>query len=246
MRMRLWWVACCCAVVTACGGSTPSGPSPSPSPSPTLSRTRFLAFGDSMTAGEVTAPLGGVGLPSFYRPMILVPAASYPSRLLLLLQERYVRQSAVLSMVNAGHPLETAQEGMARFPGVFAESRADVVLLMEGVNGLAIAGPDFSADFVRAMVTVAKAGGARVFVASTLPTIPGRSRSQMPAALAVYNGRLQQMALAEDAMFVDLYNALLPEVSTVIGADGLHPTEAGYKRIADIFFAAIQANLEVK
>ena len=39
---------------------------------------------------------------------------------------------------------------------------------------------------------------------------------------------------------------LLPEVNTVIGVDGLHPTEVGYKRIADVFFAAIQANLEVK
>ncbi len=39
---------------------------------------------------------------------------------------------------------------------------------------------------------------------------------------------------------------LLPEVAAVIGIDGLHPTEAGYRRIAEIFFAAIQANLEVK
>jgi len=54
------------------------------------------------------------------------------------------------------------------------------------------------------------------------------------------------MARDEGAVFVDLYNALLPEASTVIGVDGLHPTEVGYKRIADVFFAAIQANLEVK
>ncbi|MDP3720507.1 MAG: GDSL-type esterase/lipase family protein [Acidobacteriota bacterium] len=242
MRQPWVWVACCCAVLTACGGSTPTGPSTSP----TLSRTRFLAFGDSMTSGEVTNPVGGVGGTSSHHPMVLVPAASYPSRLLSLLQERYVLQAASLSVINAGKSLETAQEGAVRFPGVFAESRAEAVLLMEGVNGLDIAGPDFSTDFIRSMVHVAKAGGARVFVASTLPTITGRPRSKLPAELVVYNTRLQQMALAEQAVYVDLYNTLLPEANTVIGADGLHPTEAGYKRMADVFFAAIQANLEVK
>lgn len=200
-----------------------------------------------MTAGEVTAPVGGgAGVTSFHRPMILVPAASYPSRLRSLLQERYVTQSALLSVINAGKSLETAQEGAARFPGVFAESQADTVLLMEGVNGLAIAGPDFSTEFIRSMVLVAKTGGARVFVASTLPTLTGRTRSQVPADLVVFNTRLQQMALAESAVFVDLYTTLLPEAATVIGVDGLHPTEVGYKRMADVFFAAIQANLENK
>jgi lysophospholipase L1-like esterase len=33
--------------------------------------------------------------------------------------------------------------------------------------------------------------------------------------------------------------------SDLIGADGLHPTEAGYQRMADAFFAVIKATLEV-
>lgn len=244
MRTPLLWVACCCAVMAACGGSTPTGPSPPGAPA--LSRTRFLAFGDSMTAGEVTAPVGGATASSLHRPMILVPAASYPSRLLSLLQERYVAQSATVSVINAGKPLETAQEGVVRFPGVFAESQAQAVLLMEGVNGLTIAGPDFSTDFIRSMVQVAKAGGARVFIASTMPSIAGRPRSVAASELVVYNSRLQRMAGEEGEVFVDLYSALLPEALAVIGADGLHPTEAGYQRMAEIFFAAIQAHLEVK
>jgi len=31
---------------------------------------------------------------------------------------------------------------------------------------------------------------------------------------------------------------------TLIGDDGLHPNEQGYQRMADVFFAAIRANLE--
>ncbi|MDP2319614.1 MAG: GDSL-type esterase/lipase family protein [Acidobacteriota bacterium] len=242
MRQPWVWVACCCAVLTACGGSTPTGPSTSP----TLSRTRFLAFGDSMTAGEVTAPVGGVGLASPNFKMVVIPTASYPSQLLSLAQARYATQAAVVSVINAGRPGETVQEGAARFPDVFFASQADVVLLLEGVNGLSYVGPDLSTEFMRTMVQAARTRGARVFVGSMVPTITGRQRSQVPSELEAYNAKLQLMARAEEAAYVDLYNALLAEANTVIGVDGLHPTEAGYRRIADVFFAAIQANLENK
>lgn len=241
MKLPLLWVACCCAVLTACGGSTPTGPSKSP----TLSRTRFLAFGDSLTAGEVTAPVSAGALSPNFK-MIVVETASYPSQLLSLAQSRYAAQAASLSVANAGRPGETVQDGAARFPEVFAASQADVVLLMEGANGLRFVGPDLSTEFMRTMVQAARSGGARVFVGSMVPTITGRQRSQIPSDLVAYNAKLQQMALAEEAIYVDLYNALLAEVTTVIGVDGLHPTEVGYKRMADVFFAAIQANLEVK
>ena len=53
-------------------------------PAPRLTRTRFLAFGDSVTAGEVTAPIDHnadrEGQPNFR--LIVVPRASYPSQLL--------------------------------------------------------------------------------------------------------------------------------------------------------------------
>ena len=45
-------------------------------------------------------------------------------------------------------------------------------------------------------------------------------------------------------VFADLYTTLLPEALNVIGVDGLHPTEAGYRRIAEVFFTAIASTLE--
>ena len=54
------------------------------------------------------------------------------------------------------------------------------------------------------------------------------------------------MASREGAVLVDLYAAMLPDVQRYIGVDGLHPNEAGYTRIAELFFQAIQANLEVR
>lgn len=233
-------VLACCALLAACGRSTPTGPTKSPA----LSLTRFLAFGDSMTAGEVTAPVG-FGAASPNQRMLILPAASYPTQLLSLLLGRYKAQAASISVTNAGNPGETVLQGAARFPDVFVASQAEVVLLMEGVNGLFLAGPDLSAEVVRGMAQFAKARGARVFIGSMVPTIEGRQRSQVPADLVAYNTRLRQVASDEGAVYVDLYTPLLAEATTVIGVDGLHPTEVGYKRIADVFFAAIQANLEV-
>ena len=241
MKLPLLWVACCCAALAGCGGSTPTGPSKSP----TLSRTRFLAFGDSITAGEVTAPLGLGGASPNVR-LIVLPAASYPSQLLSQFHARYASQAASLAMTNSGRSGETVLEGRERFPGELAASQADVVLLMEGVSGLPVAGPDISTEVMREMVRQATARSVRVFLGSMVPAIEGRQRSPSPAALVAYNLKLQQMAREEGVQFVDLYNALLAEANTVIGVDGLHPTEVGYKRIADVFFAAIQANLEVK
>jgi lysophospholipase L1-like esterase len=245
MLKALPLLACCALLIGCGGGSLPTGPTNGPS----LSRTRFLAFGDSMTSGEVTVPVGVISGTGILNPsstkMVLVPAASYPTQLLQMLQARYVQQAPAISITNAGRPNETAQSGVNRLPLALAESRADVLLLFEGVNGLFIAGPDLTADFVGNMVRLAKPQ-ARVFVASMLPTIPGRQNSQVVSEVEKFNRNVRELALAEGVVFVDLYTPLLPEVMSVIGVDGLHPTEVGYRRIAEIFYAAIQADLEVK
>ena len=54
------------------------------------------------------------------------------------------------------------------------------------------------------------------------------------------------MATQQGLVYVDLYNTLLPEAALIISDDGLHPTVLGYRRIADVFFDAIPADLEVR
>jgi lysophospholipase L1-like esterase len=241
---RSWFSAMmlCSAVAMGCGGDSkgPTGPTPEP---PRLSRTRFLAFGDSFTAGEVTNPVAAAT--SGIHKLIVVPAASYPSVLQSLLRATYTAQSAVITVQNGGEPNERILDGNQRFPEVFAASNAEVVLLMEGVNGLPGVGPDISTGIMRIMVQRAKNGGARVFVGSMIPQVAGRPRGTTPVSeLLAYNNVLQIMSTQEGVTYVDLYNAMLPDAGTLIGADGLHPTEAGYRRIADLFFAAIQRELQ--
>ena len=227
------------ALSVACGDSKPPT---GPTPTPRLSRTRFLAFGDSFTAGEVTAPTTSQAAAK----LILVPSASYPSVLQSRLQATYTNQVASISVINAGEASERILDGLQRFPGVFDAARPQVLLIMEGANGLPQVGPDISAGVMRLMVQHAKAGSARVFVGSMIPQVAGRPRATTPASeLLAYNTTLQLMSQQEGAVYVDLYNPMLADAPSVIGSDGLHPNETGYRFIAQLFFEAIRRELEV-
>jgi lysophospholipase L1-like esterase len=240
-RSFLLLAVACIVVAAGCSGSKgPVGPTPN---DVRLSRTRFLAFGDSFTAGEVTVPVSAS--PTLIRTQIVVPAASYPSVLQSQLQSTYRSQSSSITVINSGQASERILDGVQRFPSAFESSQAEVVLLMEGVNGLPQVGPDISTGVMRIMVQAAKDRRARVFVGSMIPQVAGRPRAMTPVSeLTAYNNTLQIMSTQEGITYVDLYNTMMPEAATLIGSDGLHPTEAGYRRIAELFFAAIRTELE--
>ena len=61
------------------------------------------------------------------------------------------------------------------------------------------------------------------------------------ALIPAANDQIRQIATAEGATLVDLYQGFNGNPDPYIGADGLHPTPAGYARIADIFFNGINA-----
>jgi lysophospholipase L1-like esterase len=241
MPRSIIWVAAACVFITACGSDKgPTGPTPK---TPRIARTRFMAFGDSFTAGEVTNPVslspGGV------TKLVVVSSTSYPTLLQTTLRATYSSQSTAIVVTNSGEPSERILDGAQRFPAAFEANRPEVVLLMEGANGLALVGPDISAGLMRTMVQTAKSGGARVFVGSMLPQVAGRPRATTAVSeLLAYNNTLQIMSAQESVAYVDLYNAMLADAANLIGSDGLHPTEAGYRKIADVFFAAIQRDLQ--
>jgi lysophospholipase L1-like esterase len=124
------------------------------------------------------------------------------------------------------------------------------MILMEGandLNSLAIAGLTDISSVVNAMedmVREATGRGVAVIVA-TLP--PQRANGTPPRAsagplLAKYNTELKTMAARKGAMLVDV-NALCP--LSLIGQDGLHPTEGGYQKLAEIFADVIKTRWEV-
>lgn len=216
---------------------------------PPLARTNFLAFGDSMTAGEITVPATVTLLtgPFAAGKQIVVPTESYPTELLTLLRTRFTTQAAQFVMTNAGLPREPAELGARRFPQVLAASSAQVVLLLQGaveLSALGTRGINPAALALQSMVRAARARGATVFLASLPPPRPGGVNALPLAQVVALNDQIRLGAPVEGAVFVDLYAALATNINLYIGTDGLHPTEAGYQRMADTFFASIRTTFE--
>lgn len=216
---------------------------------PSLAKTRFLAFGDSITGGEVTVPVassGAFGEKSY--KLIQVPSAAYPTVLALQLQSRYRAQEDSIIVANYGLGGEKAINARDRFFAALATVRPDAVLLMEGSNDIA-RGEDGAASGaareIGIMAGEARRRGMRVFLATIPPGRPGGSKTIAPLLLTDYNNRMRAVAATEGATLVDVNAALSTDVNRYIGIDGLHPNEAGYAKIAETFFAAIRAALEV-
>ena len=208
---------------------------------PRLSRTRILAFGDSITAGDVVIP----GTDN----VLLAPTAlPYPAVLSQLIRERYGDQPVVF---NAGLSGEHAfgSNTLPRFGLAYRLNNADSVVLLEGFNDILYAEPNqgiAEAEFgVRVLAASARGQGARVFIALLTPTKPGRRMIPLGIVQAA-NDRLRQVARNEGAIVIDTFTPLLADLDGNIGTDGLHLTPLGYQRLGETVFAAIRAELEVR
>jgi lysophospholipase L1-like esterase len=214
---------------------------------PVLTYTKFTAFGDSMTAGEVTVPVGSsTRSPGQNFALIVVPAASYPTRLENFLRNRYITQAASIQVTNAGLPAEGAQDGASRLSKILATSVPQVLILLEGINdvgGQLDAGITRAANAITSMTRDAKSRGFRVMIATEPPTRAG-IRSVPTQLVTTYNDRLRAIAAAEGVVLVDLYSGMVGDVARYIGVDGLHPTEAGYERMAELVYLSVRQNFE--
>jgi lysophospholipase L1-like esterase len=215
---------------------------------PQLSRLRYMAFGDSITAGEVTFPVSS-GSATTSSKQVVVPSAAYPTVLQRLLRTRYQFQADQIVVNNAGVGGEKAIDARNRFFATLSSFRPDAVLILTGHNDIP-RGEDgaasSAANEVRIMAQGAKSAGARVFIATPVPGRPGGNRTIDPFLLQDYANRMRAIAAQEGAVLVDLYALMLPDVFRYLGVDGLHPNEAGYTRIAELFYEAIQRELEVR
>jgi lysophospholipase L1-like esterase len=212
-----------------------------------LQRVRFMAFGDSITAGEVTFP-GSTAL-GHNSKLVVVPSAAYPTVLQRLLQTRYSFQADAIVVSNQGLGGEKAAEARNRYFSALAAVRPDAVLLWHGHNdipGGLDGAASTAASEVRIMAIEARSRGMRVFIATPLPGRPGGNRTISDFFLLDYANRMRDVAAREGAILVDIYNLLKPDVQRYIGVDGLHPNEAGYARIAELWLNAIRENLEVR
>jgi lysophospholipase L1-like esterase len=213
--------------------------------------TRFVAFGDSITEGATASCTRVTPFMTFAETMLVLQTAAddvwtYPNVLQNLLRSRYPAQLPTVS--NRGRGGESVVEGNARLPGVLAQDMPEVLLIQEGANDVnASRDPAAIAASLRSMVRAGRDRGALVLLGTLLPQRPpelGSCRGFGASRIAAVNDQIRAVAADEGIVLVDLFQAFGGVPGDLIGADGLHPTEAGYRQIAESFFAAIVARLE--
>jgi lysophospholipase L1-like esterase len=203
---------------------------------PRLRYTRFLSFGDSITEGVVSPA-----------PTLLLQLGTphaYPGLLQTSLAERYTAQA--IEVLNRGVAGERLVTGRDRLPDVLDEDRPEVLLLQEGINNLRnVPTAELASDF-RSMVRTAQRRGVTVLPALLLPVSEAREagRPGTQAGIRAFNEEIRRISLDLGCGEpVDLYT-LFQQDPSLLGADGLHPTETGYIRMAEAFFEAIKARWE--
>jgi lysophospholipase L1-like esterase len=225
----------------------PPPPPPPPGPAPVLRITKILTFGDSMTEG-VDSPPFALTVDDWRLPLSPGRSQSYPFKLKALLDGRYTSQS--LAVYNGGRAGRSAREDVGRFSQALSEaSRPELVLLMEGANDFNSplgVGEGINArvravvDALEDMVREASGRGIPVMVATLPPQRLNSPKGGGTDFVPRFNELVRIMAANKGAQVVDIGSLPL----SIIGQDGLHPTEAGYARIAELWFEAIRARFE--
>jgi lysophospholipase L1-like esterase len=211
-----------------------------------LQGTRFLAFGDSITAGED----GTDSSPAWRRPSNVNDAIAYPTVLTKLLKDRYTSQAGDIVVTNAGVSLEKAasDDAQQRLVDEIDASHPDVLLLLEGTNDVndydSLDDIDKVAQALTHDVTRAQQHGVKLVLLSTLLPQVGRPRGENPDGIAPTNDAIRDVAARTGAVLVDAYAAFEPQKTMLISADGLHPTTDGYALLAKVFLDAIAANFQ--
>jgi peptidoglycan/LPS O-acetylase OafA/YrhL/lysophospholipase L1-like esterase len=208
---------------------------------PRLRLTRIMAFGDSITAGQVVVPN------TDSVEVMTTPQVAYPTVLAQLLAARYSDQR--IEIFNEGKPTERSELALTRFTGAFGIDHPQAVVLLEGYNDIIFAssaslGIAAAEQGVSALAADARNRGARVFICTLTPGKAGR-RQIASSSIQAANDRLRVVARGEGAVLIDTYSALLPYIDESVGSDGLHLTPAGYRHVAEAVFAAIRADLEI-
>jgi GDSL-like Lipase/Acylhydrolase family len=99
---------------------------------------------------------------------------------------------------------------------------------------------------LRTMICTAQAQHVIVFLATLLPERKGGSHAGDPTLIPPANDQIRALATSEGAKLVDVCAAFYGSPDPFIDADGLHPTLAGYQKIAATFFDAIRAQLNFR
>ncbi|WP_441607192.1 GDSL-type esterase/lipase family protein [Dyella sp. 2RAB6] len=154
--------------------------------------------------------------------------------------------------VNRGIAGQTTPQMLLRFRQDVLELKPAAVLILAGTNDIAgntgVATPSMIEDNLRSMAELARAHHVRVILASILPVsdYPWRRGLEPAGKIRALNAWIKQYAAANGAVYLDYYAAMANQdggLDAELASDGVHPTPAGYARMAPLAEKAIERAL---
>ena len=207
-----------------------------------MGATRFVSFGDSITYGVLSTFDGAF--------LYDVPSHSYPVRLRLALNQRHAPQA--FSVVNEGNPGEWAVDGVQRIQRVLTEHRPQGLLLLEGINDIGLGNSVGStANALARIVDTARQNNVTVLIATMPPTFEittpaGEFRDNGAELVPLLNIEIRRIVSSRQNVYLVDLNRAFGNDRSLVGGDGLHPTEQGLQLIATTFLTAIEAVFPVR
>lgn len=217
-----------------------------------LGATRFMAFGDSITWGQISSFDGSILFDQ-------LPGTEYPVQLDGQFESAFTAQD--FTVTNEGVPGEWALQAISsgRFAQKMAAQRPQALLLLEGFNDL---NNDQSTSatvaYLQQMVEIARLYNTTVFIGTMFQTCvstspQGQVRQNAATRITGFNSALRTMAAGRQNVYVvDLYaafgtNNCGPDGGVgILGGDGLHPNPSGYSVIATQFANAVRTVFTVR
>jgi lysophospholipase L1-like esterase len=155
--------------------------------------------------------------------------------------------------VNRGISGQTTPQMLVRFRQDVVALQPRVVVILAGTNDIAgNTGPatlEMIQDNLASMTEIARANGIRVILSSTLPVYdyPWRPGLEPAPKIIALNRWLREYAASREGVYyLDYHSAMADErqgLPATLAADGVHPTEAGYRIMADLVERAIDEAL---
>lgn len=206
--------------LVGCGGASqsndasPTEPAPAPAPVASAPRPRVVALGDSLTAG--------LGLP---------PEQAWPA----LVQAKADAAGLAVEIVNAGVSGDTTAGGRRRLDWAL-EGDVRVLVIELGANdGLRGLPVDQMRENLSAIIREAKARHIHVLLCGM---------EAPPNFGATYTVQFRQafvdLAREHDVAFLPFFLDGVAGDAALNQADGIHPNEAGTRRVADLVWRSLE------
>jgi lysophospholipase L1-like esterase len=187
-----------------------------------LSRLRYMAFGDSITAGDGSSDGNGYATPLERR-----------------LREHFARGS----VINRGATSTRSTEGVERIMRNLSLFAPAYTLILYGTNDWVEcqgAVPCITIDSLRTIVQTVRDVSSLPVLATIIPANPAQTPDARNQWVASMNELIRGLAEQEGAVLADLEAAFLREPDlTALFSDHVHPNDRGYQVMADEFFRAI-------